>query len=70
MALQLQWARLSAYLVARLNETSTWGGLIFFLSGLGVIVKPEWQETIVGFGLALAGALRALLPNDFGGGDR
>lgn len=70
MALQLQWARLVAYLVARLNESSTYAGLVFFASGCGILVSEKWALIINGIGLAVAGALRALLPNNLGGSDQ
>lgn len=69
MAVQLQWARLCAYLVARANETSTWSGIILFLSGCGVANGERWSVIIGGLGMAIGGLLRAVLPNHLGGKD-
>jgi hypothetical protein len=68
-SVNLNWARLVAYLVARANEASTWAGLVLFLSGCGVAIGERWSLIIGGLGVAAAGALRALLPNHLGGGD-
>jgi hypothetical protein len=67
--LQLQWARLLAYLVARANEASTWAGLLFFLGGCGVTVGERWSIIIGGLGVAIGGLLRAVLPDHLGGKD-
>lgn len=69
MAIQLQWARLVAYLVARMNEASTWAGLVFFLGGCGLAIGERWSVIIGGLGMAIGGLLRAALPNHLGGKD-
>ena len=43
------------YILDRLNETSTWRGIIGVLTGLGVKVRPDLAESIIAAGLALMG---------------
>lgn len=69
MAIQLQWARLCAYLLDRLSETSTWTGIVMLLTAGGIAIAPDRVALVTGLGLGLVGALRALLPNNFGGKD-
>jgi hypothetical protein len=45
------------YLLDRLNENSTWRGILLVLTAFGVSVTPEHQETIVAAGLGLVGAI-------------
>ncbi len=46
------------YLLDRLNENSTWRGILLVLTALfGVSVTPEHQEAIVAAGLGLVGAI-------------
>ena len=65
MAIQLQWARLVAYLLDRLRETSTWTGIVLMLTASGIAIAPDRVALVTGLGLFLVGALRALLPNKF-----
>lgn len=46
--------------VARLSEISTYKGIIFALTGLGVAVRPELATAITSVGLAVAGLLGVL----------
>lgn len=39
----------------KLKETSTWKGLIFLLTALGVSLSNEQQEAIIAGGVALVG---------------
>ena len=41
----------------KLNETSTWRGLILIATALGVQLEPELQNHIVAGGLAIVGAI-------------
>lgn len=45
------------WLLDRLDEASTWRGIIVALTGLGVSLSPELQNHIISAGLALAGIL-------------
>ncbi len=51
---------LKQYLLARLQEKSTWLGLIALLSAAGVAVSPDQTDAIATAGTALAGALLAV----------
>ena len=43
----------------RLNEPSTWRGLVNILIGLGVALKPEQVEAILAAGLFINGIIAA-----------
>lgn len=58
------------YLINRMSERSTWRGLIFVLSALGVSIRPEIQDAIIVFGLALAGMVDAFMPEARGDTDK
>lgn len=45
------------YLLDRLNEKSTWRGLLALLTALGIKLHPELQEAILSAGLALIGLI-------------
>lgn len=45
------------YILERLNETSTWRGVISLLTGLGVKLRPDLAEAIISAGLALMGVI-------------
>jgi hypothetical protein len=49
------------YIIARLQEPSTWVGLGSFLTGVGVVVAPEYWEAITGVGLAIGGFLAVVM---------
>jgi hypothetical protein len=50
------------YLLSRLQERSTWLGLIALATGFGVSVKPEVSNAIITVGSSLAGVVAALTP--------
>jgi len=50
---------LKQYLLARLQEQSTWLGLIALLGALGVAISPDQATTIATFAAGLAGAVAA-----------
>lgn len=54
------------FLLRRLHEPSTWRGLVLILTAFGAGFSPEQKEAIVVFGLAIAGALGAFIPDRFG----
>lgn len=41
----------------KLSEASTWRGLVWLLTAVGVALSPEQQNAIVTAGIALAGVL-------------
>lgn len=45
------------YISERLNEPSTWRGIISLLTGLGVKLRPDMAEAIISAGLALMGVI-------------
>lgn len=45
------------YLLDRLNENSTWRGILLVVTALGVSISPQHQEAIVAAGLGLVGAI-------------
>ena len=47
------------YIMDRLNEPSTWRGLVNILIGLGVALKPEQVEAILAAGLFINGIIAA-----------
>ena len=56
--------RLAAYLVARLQEPSSWAcGLTLIAAGLGAQIAPDRAAAITEAGVILAGALKAFLPD-------
>jgi hypothetical protein len=53
---------MKVYLLARLKEASTWRGLVYLLTALGVTVSPALAEAIIAAGMALAGVIGVVLP--------
>ncbi len=51
-----------AYLLARLQEASTWRGLVLIATALGYVLSPDQQEAIVAGGLLVAGLIGAAAP--------
>jgi hypothetical protein len=43
------------YLLGRLNEASTWRGVIALLTAIGVTLSPEQQNAIIAAGLSVIG---------------
>ncbi len=52
-----------AYLVARLQEPTTWRGLVLMLTAFGTQLAPEKQEAIIAVGLLIAGVIGAAVPD-------
>jgi len=48
------------YLLNRLNEPSTWRGLIMILTALGLNISPELSEAILAGGVGLTGIIGAV----------
>lgn len=51
------------YLLNRLQERSTWLGLIALATGFGVSVKPDVSNAIITLGSSLAGVVAAVTPD-------
>lgn len=58
---------MAAYLIARLKEPTTWRGLVLLVTSLGLGLSPEQSEAIVSAGLAIAGLIGALAPDQSDG---
>ena len=48
------------YLLARLQESTTWRGIILIATAAGVHLSPELQNTIISAGIGLAGLVAVL----------
>lgn len=46
-----------SFIVERLQEKTTWRGLIYMATAAGVTLSPAHVEAIISAGLALAGAI-------------
>jgi hypothetical protein len=57
---------LKSFFFNRLDERSTWRGLIMALSALGISLEPAQAEAIIAIGLAVVGLLEAFLPDPSG----
>lgn len=49
------------WIVERLREPSTWGGIASLLTLVGVTVSPEFQDAIIAAGVAIGGALMVFM---------
>lgn len=52
------------WLLNRLREPSTWRGLVWVLTALGVTLRPEIWEQVTAVGMALAGLLGVFLTDE------
>jgi len=57
---------MKSYLLARIREASTWRGAIFFATALGIPIAPALADAIITAGLALAGLVGVLIPDQIG----
>lgn len=57
-------ARLKAYILARLNEASTYRGIILILTSFGIGFEPEKTEAFVTIGLGLSGLISVFLADN------
>lgn len=46
---------MKTFILERAKEASTWRGIILFLTAIGVPVAPALADSIITFGLGLAG---------------
>ena len=52
------------FLLDRLQEPSTWRGLIMLVTGFGITLSPETTAHIVAAGTAMAGLVGVFSPDD------
>ena len=60
---------MTAYIIDRLKEASTWRGIIALLTAAGVTISPEMIDQIVAAGLAVMGIIGMVFKDKAGGGD-
>jgi hypothetical protein len=53
---------MKSYVLARMKEPSTWRGVIYMLTAIGVPIAPAMADAIIAVGLALAGLVGAVTP--------
>jgi hypothetical protein len=51
------------FILARLGEASTLRGFLMILTAGGIALKPEVSDAIVAVGIALAGLVGVILPD-------
>ncbi len=51
------------YLLARLQERSTWLGMIALATGFGVSITPDLANAVITIGSTIAGVVAALTPD-------
>lgn len=51
------------YLLDRLEEPSTWRGIVMLATALGLHLDPALADQIITAGVAVVGALGALIPD-------
>lgn len=49
------------YIINKLEEPSTWRGLVWIITAFGVVLSPEQTEAIVTFGMTLAGLIAVFI---------
>ena len=54
---------MKSYLLARLQEPSTWRGLVLIATALGAVLSPDQQEAIITGGLLVSGLIGAASPD-------
>jgi len=55
--------QIANYAIDRLQEASTWRGIVLVATAFGAVLSPEQQEAIITVGLLVAGLIGALLPD-------
>lgn len=55
----IQMKKILRFIAERMQERSTWLGLISLATALGMALSPEQKESIVTAGIAIAGAVAA-----------
>lgn len=49
------------WIIARLREPSTYGGIASLLTLVGVTISPEFQEAIIAAGVAIGGVMMVFM---------
>lgn len=57
---------IAAYLLDQLSQVSTWRGVVALLTGFGILKDPDYAQYIVGVGMALAGGIGMIFPDEVG----
>lgn len=58
----MNWRQTLEYIIDRLKERTTWVSIGTLLTGMGVVVKPDQWQMIMGIGMGVGGILGILLP--------
>lgn len=58
-----KYTRLRSYIIARMQESSTWRGLTLLIAASGASVSPELKELILILGIGVAGAIAVVFPD-------
>lgn len=45
------------YIMARMQESSTWRGMVLFLSAIGINLEPDQSESIIMIAVGTAGII-------------
>ena len=53
----------TSYFLARLNEPSSWRGLVGIATAAGLVMSPEQTNAIVSLGMAIIGAVGVFTPD-------
>lgn len=56
----MNWKQVGRYLADRGRESSTWRGLVWGLTAVGITAAPHWIEPITVAGMTVASILGAL----------
>ena len=57
---------MKAYILDRMREPSSWRGLTLLLTAIGVPLAPAVADAVIAGGLAVAGLIGAVVPDNKG----
>ena len=57
---------MKAYILDRMREPSSWRGLTLLLTAIGVPLAPAVADAVIAVGLAVAGLIGAVVPDNKG----
>jgi len=52
------------YILNRLTERSTWQGIVALATGVGISLSPQLAEAIMAAGVAAAGLIHVIFPEN------
>jgi hypothetical protein len=55
--------RIIGFIVLRMQEMSTWRGVVLVLSATGSAIQPQYTEAIIAGGMLVAGLLGMIFPD-------